>query len=126
VCQPEPGALDGLLDKCLVVRGDDAPEPRFAMLESIRDFAAERLGVAGEAPGLRAGHAGYFRALAERMDAALRAGEPEEGPVAVLAADIGNLTSPGSGCCRPRPAPPACRATTWRPRRPRTRRRHWP
>ena len=25
------------------------------------------------------------------MDAALRAGEPEEGPVAVLAADIGNL-----------------------------------
>jgi predicted ATPase len=43
VCQPEPGALDGLLDKCLVVRGDDAPEPRFGMLESIRDFAAERL-----------------------------------------------------------------------------------
>jgi predicted ATPase/class 3 adenylate cyclase len=91
VCQPEPGALGGLLDKCLVVRRDDTPEPRFAMLESIRDFAAERLAVDGEAPGLRACHAGYFRALAERMDAALRAGEPEEGPVAVLAADIGNL-----------------------------------
>ena len=91
VCQPEPGALDGLLDKCLVVRGDDAPEPRFGMLESIGDFAAERLAADGEAPGLRARHAGYFRALAERMDAALRAGEPEEGPVAVLAADIGNL-----------------------------------
>ena len=40
---------------------------------------------------MRARHAGYFRALANRMDAALRAGEPEEGPVAVLAADIGNL-----------------------------------
>jgi len=91
VCQPEPGALDGLLDKCLVVRGDDMPDPRFGMLESIRDFAAERLAADGEAPGLRARHAGYFRALAERMDAALRAGEPEEGPVAVLAADIGNL-----------------------------------
>jgi predicted ATPase/class 3 adenylate cyclase len=74
VCQPEPGALDGLLDKCLVVRGDDTPEPRFGMLESIRDFAAERLGADGEAPGLRARHAGYFRALADRMDAALRAG----------------------------------------------------
>jgi hypothetical protein len=61
------------------------------MLESIRDFAAERLAAGGEAPSLRARHAGYFRALAERMDAALRAGEPEERPVAVLAADIGNL-----------------------------------
>ena len=91
VCQAEPGALDGLLDKCLIVRGDDTPEPRFGMLESIRDFAAERLAAAGEGPGLRARHAGSFGALAERMDAALRAGEPEEGPVAVLAADIGNL-----------------------------------
>jgi predicted ATPase len=91
VCQPEPGALDGLLDKCLIVRSDDAAEPRFGMLESIRDFAAERLAAAREEPALRARHAGYFRALAERMDAMLRAGEPEEGPVAVLAADIGNL-----------------------------------
>jgi predicted ATPase/class 3 adenylate cyclase len=91
VCQPEPGALEGLLDKSLVVRGDDGSEPRFGMLESIRDFAAERLAAAGEETELRARQAGYFRALAERMDAALRAGEPEEGPVAVLAADIGNL-----------------------------------
>jgi predicted ATPase/DNA-binding XRE family transcriptional regulator len=91
VCQPEPGALDGLLDKSLLQRRDDAPEPRFWMLESIGDFAAERLAAAGEAPGLRARHAEYFRVLANRMDAALRAGEPEEGPVAVLAADIGNL-----------------------------------
>ena len=91
VCQPDPGALDGLLDKSLLQRGNDTPEPRFWMLESIRDFAAERLTRAGEAPTLRARHAGYFRALANRMDAALRAGEPEEGPVSVLAADIGNL-----------------------------------
>ena len=91
VCQPGPGGLDGLLDKSLLQRRDDAPEPRFWMLESIGDFAAGRLAAAGEAPGLQARHAGYFRDLANRMDAALRAGEPEEGPVAVLAADIGNL-----------------------------------
>jgi predicted ATPase/class 3 adenylate cyclase len=91
VCRPDPGALDGLLDKCLVVRGDDIAEPRFGMLESIRDFAAERLAADGQAPALRARHADYFHSLAERMDAALRAGEPEERPVAVLAADIGNL-----------------------------------
>jgi non-specific serine/threonine protein kinase len=91
VCQPADGALDGLLDKCMVVRGDAAPEPRFGMMEPIRDFASERPAADGEASGLRARHAGYYRALAERMDAALRAGQPEEGPVAVLAADIGNL-----------------------------------
>ena len=91
VCQPGPGGLDGLLDKSLLERRDDAPEPRFWLLESIGDFAAERLAAAGEAPGLQARHADYFRGLANRMDAALRAGEPEEGPVAVLAADIGNL-----------------------------------
>ena len=91
VCQPGPGGLDGLLDKSLLERRDDAPEPRFWLLESIGDFAAERLAAAGEAPGLQDRHADYFRGLANRMDAALRAGEPEEGPVAVLAADIGNL-----------------------------------
>jgi predicted ATPase/class 3 adenylate cyclase len=91
VCQPDPGALDGLLDKSLILRGDDPIEPRFGMLESIGDFAAGRLAAAGEAPGLRPRHAEYFRALATRMGAALRDGEPEEGPVEVLAADIGNL-----------------------------------
>jgi len=67
------------------------PELHLTPVESIRDFAAERLAADGEAPGLRVRHVGYFRVLAERMDAALRAGEPKERPVAVLAADIGNL-----------------------------------
>ena len=91
VCLPDPGELDGLLDKSLLQRGSDASEPRFWMLESIRGFAAERLALAAEAPELRGRHADHFRRLANRMDAALRAGEPEEGPVSVLAADIGNL-----------------------------------
>jgi hypothetical protein len=79
VCRPEPGALAGLLDKCLVVHGDDATEPRFGMLESIRDFAAERLAADAEAQAVRVRHAGYLRALAERMDSALRAGNPRNG-----------------------------------------------
>jgi tetratricopeptide (TPR) repeat protein len=61
------------------------------MLESIREFATQRLTQANEALELRARHAGYFQTLANRMDAALRSGEPEEGPVSVLAADIANL-----------------------------------
>src|SRR4029077_13478204 len=49
------------------------------------------LGAAGEGDELRLRHAHYFRELAERMHGQLRAGEPEEGPVSVLEADINNL-----------------------------------
>ena len=91
VCEAGPETIGGLLSKSLARREEDAPEPRLRMLESIGDFAGERLAEAGEAAELRARHAGYFRELAARMDADLRAGEPEEGPVSFLAADIGNL-----------------------------------
>ena len=65
VCQPDPGALDGLLDKSLLQRGNDPPEPRFWMLESIGGFAAEQLAAAGEAPELRARHAGVLPGAGE-------------------------------------------------------------
>jgi predicted ATPase/class 3 adenylate cyclase len=91
VCGAELETLGGLVDKSLVQRNDGAPEPRFWMLESIQDFAAERFVASGEEKKLRAHHSAYFRELAERMDLALRAGEPEEGPVSVLEADINNL-----------------------------------
>jgi predicted ATPase/transcriptional regulator with XRE-family HTH domain len=91
VCEAAPGTIGSLLGKSLVRREEDDPEPRLRMLESIGDFAAERLADAGEADILRARHAGYFRTLAVREDEVVRSGEPEEGPVSVLAADIGNL-----------------------------------
>ena len=91
VCDADVDVLQGLVDKSLLQRRNDAPEPHFWMLEAIRDFAAERLAGSGEAQDLRARHALYFRTLAERMDAALRAGEPEEVAVSVLEAEIDNL-----------------------------------
>jgi predicted ATPase/class 3 adenylate cyclase len=91
VCEAGPDVLEGLLDKSLLQRRDDAPEPRFWMLEVIRDFAAEQLEAAGETTELRERHADFYRALAKRLDGAIRAGEPEEGPVSMLAADINNL-----------------------------------
>jgi len=91
VCDADVEVLEALADKSLLQRRDDAPEPRFWMLESIQDFAAERLAASGDEHDLRVRHAQYFRELAERMDADLRGGEPEEGPVSVLEADINNL-----------------------------------
>ncbi len=63
--------LDGLqvlLDNHLLLRVN-APtsEPRFAMLEVVREYALERLTSLEEAPAARGAHAAYFLALAERV-----------------------------------------------------------
>ena len=67
---PSLDMLDGLsslVDKSLVKQDDRVPrgEPRFTMLEMLRDYAAERLEASGERDKARQAHAGYFLALAE-------------------------------------------------------------
>jgi non-specific serine/threonine protein kinase len=47
-------------------RGPDPGTPRFAMLETIREFALERLLESGEQGLAQAAHAAYFTAFAER------------------------------------------------------------
>lgn len=62
-------ALDGLqalLDKHLIQRaGEAGGEPRFTMLETIREYALERLGERGEAGATQQAHTRYYLALAE-------------------------------------------------------------
>lgn len=85
--------LQALLDKALVQRRDELGEPRFWMLESIREFATERAGEARELQQLRAKHAAWYRDLAASAESALRGGDPEEIHVAALEVEIGNLWS---------------------------------
>ena len=47
-------------------------EPRFTLLETIREYALERLEAAGETGGLRRRHVEYFLTMAERGDLELR------------------------------------------------------
>jgi predicted ATPase/class 3 adenylate cyclase len=82
--------LEAIADKSLVQMRNETG-PRFWMLESIREFAAERLDEAGETDELRRRHADWFHALASDADAWLRSGEPEEVATALLEADIDNL-----------------------------------
>jgi predicted ATPase/class 3 adenylate cyclase len=72
-------ALEGvssLLDKSLL-RQEEGPEgePRFAMLETIHEYARERLEASGEAEEVRGLHAGYFLALAEEAEPELSGAE---------------------------------------------------
>jgi predicted ATPase len=58
--------LSSLVDKSLLQQGEDrALEPRFVMLESIRQYAFERLTESGEEVQTRRSHAAYALVLAE-------------------------------------------------------------
>ncbi len=58
-------ALDQLADQSLLRRMPDFDEPRFLMLQTIRDFATERLEESGEAHLVRDRHLKAFIALAQ-------------------------------------------------------------
>ncbi len=68
--------LQALLDKHLVQRVSGANgEPRFTMLETIREYALERLAERGEARVAQQVHARYYLALAEHAAPALHGPE---------------------------------------------------
>jgi predicted ATPase len=93
VC-PAGGVLDGLqslLDKSLVRRLDTADgEPRFAMLESIREYALFQLIQRGAVDAVRGRHADHFVALAQAAEPELVAANQAEW-VRRLAEEAGNL-----------------------------------
>jgi predicted ATPase/class 3 adenylate cyclase len=57
--------LDKLVDQSLVRPGAGPDQSRFTMLETIREFAVERLAASGEEDELRRRHADHFKELAE-------------------------------------------------------------
>ena len=65
-------------------------EPRFAMLETIREYATERLETGGEEVEARRAHAAYFRTLAEDAETGLR-GPRQQHWRDVLEADLDNF-----------------------------------
>jgi predicted ATPase/DNA-binding CsgD family transcriptional regulator len=61
--------LESLLNKSLLWQEQGVGgEPRFAMLETVREYAMERLAESGEASSARTKHAEYYVALAERAE----------------------------------------------------------
>jgi predicted ATPase/transcriptional regulator with XRE-family HTH domain len=78
ICAPEGDrglkVLDGvasLVDKSLLGQ-EGEEEPRFLMLETIREYAAERLAESGAEERLRGQHASYYLGVAEEVAPQLR------------------------------------------------------
>lgn len=84
--------LASLVDNSLLQRSerDEGDEPRFAMLETLREYALERLDAAGETPALRARHADWYLALAEQAEPGL-IGAPQAIWLGRLQQDYDNL-----------------------------------
>jgi non-specific serine/threonine protein kinase len=93
---PSPSSvLDGVLslvDKSLVqhVAGSEAEEPRYRMLETVREFGLERLTASGEEEAVRTAHAACFLAVVETAVGRLFSSEFE--PLAArLDAELDNV-----------------------------------
>jgi predicted ATPase/class 3 adenylate cyclase/DNA-binding CsgD family transcriptional regulator len=92
--RPVPGTLDlveSLLAQSLLrrVEGPDG-EPRFTMLETIREYGLESLALTGELEALRRWHAEYFLSLAETAELGMR-GADQAAWLLRLQADQDNL-----------------------------------
>ena len=94
LCHAELDILDGLqslVENSLLRRKTDQDgEPRFWMLETIRDYACEVLEAEGDPEEAHRRHAEYFAEAAERLDVESRTGD-HAAILARLDAERGNL-----------------------------------
>jgi predicted ATPase/class 3 adenylate cyclase len=91
-------AVASLVDKSLL-RQEEGPEqePRFVMLETIHEYARERLVESGESEEVRGRHAEYFARLVERAEPSLRGGHEQSAWLGRLDAEQHNLRSAVEG-----------------------------
>ncbi|MEU2503674.1 BTAD domain-containing putative transcriptional regulator [Streptomyces sp. NPDC007863] len=84
------GALGALVDKSLVVSAPEESGMRFRLLETVAEYAAERLDEAGERAAVERAHLTYYRELARTTDPGLR-GPGQLAAMVRLDAEYGNV-----------------------------------
>ncbi len=107
--EPDPGlavvnGMASLVDKSLLRLEEAGGESRFRMLETIREYALERLTAAGEADGCQQAHAAYYLAFAEQAEPRLLGGGRQAEWLDRLTEDHGNLRAALSWFARHGPA----------------------
>jgi predicted ATPase len=84
------GSVEALLTRSLLYRPAATGPARYAMLETIREFAQDQLAAAGEQQEVGSRHANYFRRLAEDTEPHLTL-EPAGGGSQQLSAEVDNI-----------------------------------
>lgn len=84
--------LAALVDKNLLRHDQPESKPRFVMLETVREFAAEQLAAAGETAAAHAAHLRFFRRFGQSAQVGLR-GADQLIWMARLEAEISNIRS---------------------------------
>jgi predicted ATPase len=95
------GALDivtALLDKSLLSCDAGDAGTRYRLLETVREYAAERLNEAGETDAIRERHARFFVSLAERAAPAIFGGASDDAWMARLDEEITNFRDAQDWC----------------------------
>jgi predicted ATPase/class 3 adenylate cyclase/Tfp pilus assembly protein PilF len=77
-CVDAFGGVISLHEKSLLKREKEGAEERFYMLQTIREYAAERLKVSGKEPELLRLHAEFFTDLAESLEPEIRGPQQRE------------------------------------------------
>ncbi len=81
--------LSLLVDKSLVVAADAGGRTRYRLLETVRQYAQEKLGESGEAHVVRTAHRDYYAGRARTMDAASE--DPTRWRIGHAECDLDNL-----------------------------------
>ena len=85
-------SLERLIDQSLVRVDDDGRTARYRVLETVRQFGAARLAVAGEADDVARRHSGYFLGLAATWAPRCETAD-EERAVDLLTPEISNINT---------------------------------
>jgi predicted ATPase len=98
VCGSTVLCLSSLIDHNLLQRSETQHGSRYSMLETIREYAVERLEEAGEANEQRRRHAEYFCRLAEQAEAELGGGAAQAVWLDVVAGEHDNVRAALEWC----------------------------
>ena len=86
-----------LVDKSLVIAESSSSQTRYRMLETVRQYALEKLGESGEADAIRCRHRDHYTAMAVALDAPMQ--NDHEQRVKQVEVEIDNLRSAFEWSC---------------------------
>ena len=107
--------LSLLVDKSLVLADDSRGRTRYRLLETVRQYALEKLNESGECDAVRERHSGYYMAMVDVLDTRDRVGHEQRLQRAVT--EIDNLRIAFASCAERERDPDvllrAARGTAW-------------